>query len=55
MSETPEQAERRHSDAPAEGERAAGGAGAGADERAHSQDPAEGETTEADSVESDGS
>lgn len=50
MSETPEQAqgERRHPDAPAEGERTP--TGAGSDERVHSQEPAEGAAAKAGSA-----
>ena len=43
VSETPEQNERRHAEAPAEGE--SGSAGEVPDERVHAQDPAEGPDT----------
>ena len=43
VSETPDQNERRHAEAPAEGE--SGSAEAGPDERVHAQEPAEGPDT----------
>lgn len=43
VSETPDQTERRHAEAPAEGE--SGSPGAVSDERLHAQEPAEGPDT----------
>ena len=54
MSETPDQNERRHAEAPAEGESDA--AEGVPDERVHAQEPAEGpDTAEGDAVPASGS
>lgn len=56
MSETPDQNERRHAEAPAEGEEEGGTSSpdAPSGERVHAQEPAEGAASEAGPADADG-